>query len=87
MTEGGNALERVAVVLEAPEKEKLDLVKMMKTVQREKQRQLKQATIQKVREHRAECRKKEMQQLKRQKEVKKRMCKALSRLKKPAPKV
>ncbi|KAH9361100.1 hypothetical protein HPB48_002962 [Haemaphysalis longicornis] len=87
VTEGGNALERVAVVLEAPEKEKLDLVKMMKTVQREKQRQLKQATIQKVREHRAECRKKEMQQLKRQKEVKKRMCKALSRLKKPAPKV
>lgn len=87
VTEGGNALERVAVVLEAPEKEKLDLVKMMKAVQREKQRQLKQETIQKVREHRAESRKKERMQLKRQKEVKKRMCKALSRLKKPVPKV
>lgn len=84
VTEGGNALERVAVVLEGPEKEKLDLVKMMKMVELEKRRQVKQATIQKVREHRAECRKKEMMQLKRQKEVKKRMCKALSRLKQPA---
>lgn len=84
--EGGNALERVAVVLEESEKEKLKLMQMMKTVHKEKQRKVKDKVIQRVRQHRAECRKNEMKQLKRQKELKKRICKALSRGKKPQAK-
>ncbi|KAL1468829.1 hypothetical protein MTO96_041237 [Rhipicephalus appendiculatus] len=86
VTEGGNALERVAVVLEESEKEKLKLMQMMKAVHREKLRKMKDTVIQRVRQHRAECRKNEMKQLKRQKELKKRICKALSRGKKPQAK-
>ncbi|KAL1434579.1 hypothetical protein MTO96_011667 [Rhipicephalus appendiculatus] len=86
VTEGGNALERVAVVLEESEKEKLKLMQMMKTVHKEKLRKMKDKVIQRVRQHRAECRKNEMKQLKRQKELKKRICKALSRGKKPQAK-
>lgn len=86
VTEGGNALERVAVVLEEPEKEKVNLVQMMRIVQKEKHRKMKEKVIQRVRAHRAECRKNELKQLKRQKELKKRICKALTRMKKPQAK-
>lgn len=86
VTEGGNALERVAVVLEEPEKEKLKLVQMMRVVQKEKHRKMKEKIIQRVRAHRAECRKNELKQLRRQKELKKRICKALTRMKKPQAK-
>lgn len=86
VTEGGNALERVAVVLEEAEKEKLKLMQMMKVVHKEKLRNMKDKVIQRVRQHRAECRKNEMKQLKRQKELKKRICKALTRGKKPQAK-
>ncbi|XP_040074318.1 ribosome biogenesis protein BMS1 homolog [Ixodes scapularis] len=86
ITEGGNALQRVAVVLDEPEREKLKLVEMMKVVNQEKHRKLKEKMIQRVKEHRNERKKDELRQLKRQKELKKRICKVLGKMKKkPTP--
>lgn len=79
VTQGGNALQRVAVVLEEPEREKLKLMQMMKAVHQDKHKKIKEKMIQRVKQHRAERRKEEMRQLKRQKELKKRICKALGR--------
>ncbi|CAN7993340.1 unnamed protein product [Ixodes hexagonus] len=82
ITEGGNALQRVAVVLDEPEREKLRLVEMMKVVNQEKHRKLKEKMIQRVKEHRNERKRDELRQLKRQKELKKRICKVLGKMKK-----
>lgn len=82
ITEGGNALQRVAVVLDEPERDKLRLVEMMKVVNQEKHRKLKEKMIQRVKEHRTERKRDELRQLKRQKELKKRICKVLGKMKK-----
>lgn len=85
ITEGGNALQRVAVVLEKDEKERVRLMQMMKTVHQNKVKAMKDKTIQRVREHRSEMKKAQMKQLRRQKELKKRICSVLSKMEKKKP--
>ncbi|XP_064457943.1 ribosome biogenesis protein BMS1 homolog isoform X2 [Ornithodoros turicata] len=80
VTEGGNAMQRVAVVLDGQEKERINLVNKMKVIYEDKHKKIKDKMIQRVKEHRKEMKKSEMRQLRRQKELKKRICSVLSKM-------
>ncbi|XP_017882158.1 ribosome biogenesis protein BMS1 homolog [Ceratina calcarata] len=79
---GKHKQNRVAVIREPEEANVAKLIKMIKTNYAYKQKQLKIATKQRIRAHRAEIKAVEARKLKRQKELKKHVFRELSKLEK-----